>query len=188
MPAFPAMSSHSGPAVSSAQRKGKEMDIGEQLWPMTQSKDFLSWHQETMWITHTKTTGIVTSAQDTSRSYLVSGPQGTGGRKRRHLVPMPADNSSNTKTCCRTRPAGHSKGQCSSVTRGTSGQPHPTPLRWPSSQWQSHVVPPEPWPIHQSSFSSHSLLCLIQSNTKILLSTLAELGISPIHTGFWVRL
>lgn len=50
-----------------------------------------------MWITHTKTTGIVTSAQDTHRSYLVSGSQGTGGRKRHHLVPMPADNSSNTQ-------------------------------------------------------------------------------------------
>lgn len=46
VPAFPAMSSHSGPAVSPAQRKGKEKDIGEQLWPLTQSKDFLTWHQE----------------------------------------------------------------------------------------------------------------------------------------------
>ncbi|KAJ8332638.1 hypothetical protein SKAU_G00424270 [Synaphobranchus kaupii] len=32
-----------------------------------------------VWITHTKTTGTVTSAHPTPRSYLVNGPQGTGG-------------------------------------------------------------------------------------------------------------
>ncbi|KAJ8332619.1 hypothetical protein SKAU_G00424080 [Synaphobranchus kaupii] len=42
-----------------------------------------------VWITHTKTTGTVTSAHPTPRSYLVNGPQGTLRRNRHHLVPMP---------------------------------------------------------------------------------------------------
>ena len=50
-----------------------------------------------VWITDTRSTGTVTSAHGTPRSYLVSGPQGTLRRNRRHLVPMSADNSSDTQ-------------------------------------------------------------------------------------------
>lgn len=49
-----------------------------------------------VWITDSRSTGTVTSAHETPRSYLVSGSQGTLRRNRHHLVPMSADNSSKT--------------------------------------------------------------------------------------------
>lgn len=47
-----------------------------------------------VWITDTRSTGTVTSAHESPRSYLVSGPQGTVRRNRRHLVPMSENSSS----------------------------------------------------------------------------------------------
>lgn len=98
VPAFPAVLEPAIPDLRSVQRKEREkrwMDASnyDRRHRVRNLSDLSSGDQ--VWITDTRSTGTVTSAHETPRSYLVSGPQGTLRRNR--LVPMSADDSNKTQ-------------------------------------------------------------------------------------------
>ncbi|KAJ8332694.1 hypothetical protein SKAU_G00424830 [Synaphobranchus kaupii] len=92
LPTFPAALEPDIPDLRKVQRRERErrwMDVSNynQRHGVRNRSNLAPGDQ--VWITDTKTTGTVTSAHPTPRSYLVNGPQGTLRRNRHHLVPMP---------------------------------------------------------------------------------------------------
>ena len=120
VPAFPAVLEPAIPDLRSVQRKEREkrwMDASnyDHRHRVRNLSDLSPGDQ--VWITDTRSTGTVTSAHETPRSYLVNGPQGTLRRNRRHLVPMSADDSSNAQ--------GHAAGVDLQDTSTDTGQVSP---------------------------------------------------------------